>query len=290
MKLVKREARLWYTRRSMQTQHKIVTFVAICALVIGVAAQQVPWASTDKQDVLSVAEGTDGYIARDLAQTDTVATKQFSPNEFSSTYNTLPLPNVTPILFAPAITGNPAIDKVIRDQAEQRGYRLQYIASSDLHERRDGAYVQSHMVASLDALLKAALDEGIDLQIVSGYRSIAGQRALFMDKIRSLGVPVEQLIQERFIAQLDKVLSVASPPGYSRHHSGYTVDISDSSYPIFSQSKGFEWISRDNYANAKEHGFIPSYPVGVDNQGPNPESWEYVWVGASTVIEKSNAQ
>ena len=78
-------------------------------------------------------------------------------------------------------------------------------------------------------------------------------------------------------------MQVTAPPGYSRHHSGYTIDISGST-PIFANSPGFDWISKDNYANSREFGFIPSYPPNTPNQGPNPEEWEYIWVGKDVLF------
>ncbi len=87
--------------------------------------------------------------------------------------------------------------------------------------------------------------------------------------------------------KIREILKTTAPPGYSRHHSGYTVDLACDSDPgvLFENSKCFEWISRDNYINIKKFGWIPSYPEGIKNQGPEPESWEYVWVGLSAVKE-----
>src|SRR5690606_25521512 len=38
-----------------------------------------------------------------------------------------------------------------------------------------------------------------------------------------------------------------------------------------------------NYANAKRFGFIPSYPPDGGKQGPEPEPWEFVWVGVEVI-------
>ena len=39
----------------------------------------------------------------------------------------------------------------------------------------------------------------------------------------------------------------------------------------------------DNFYNAKRFGFIPSYPDDLNAQGPNPEPWEFVWVGVDLI-------
>jgi LAS superfamily LD-carboxypeptidase LdcB len=54
---------------------------------------------------------------------------------------------------------------------------------------------------------------------------------------------------------------------------------------VFEQSVCFGWLSKGNYKNAKSNGWIPSYPDGAKKQGPDPESWEYVWVGKQNLIE-----
>ena len=52
----------------------------------------------------------------------------------------------------------------------------------------------------------------------------------------------------------------------------------------FGSTRAYEWLSSDNYLNAKRFGFIPSYPQGAGKQGPDPEPWEYVWVGEDRLL------
>ncbi len=42
-------------------------------------------------------------------------------------------------------------------------------------------------------------------------------------------------------------------------------------------------MAADNYRVAKQFGFIPSYPSGAGAQGPEPEPWEYVYVGVKAI-------
>ena len=90
---------------------------------------------------------------------------------------------------------------------------------------------------------------------------------------------------------IDRMLQTSTIPGFSKHHTGYTLDITDLTsgmdFTEFAQTEGFKWISANNYLNAKRFGFIISYPEGVTNQGPEPEAWEYVWVGVEVL--KKNA-
>lgn len=71
----------------------------------------------------------------------------------------------------------------------------------------------------------------------------------------------------------------------SKHHGGYAIDFRypDGIYGSFRWSPGIAWLAKDNFAAAKRNGFIPSYPDDVGDQGPNPEPWEFVWVGADLI-------
>ncbi len=43
------------------------------------------------------------------------------------------------------------------------------------------------------------------------------------------------------------------------------------------------WLRADDFAVAKRHGFVPSYPRGSAPQGPQPEPWEFVHVGVGAI-------
>src|SRR5690606_37917633 len=80
-------------------------------------------------------------------------------------------------------------------------------------------------------------------------------------------------------AAIDSVLRLHSIPGYSRHHTGKTIDLSHAggANGTFARSAAYRWINADNYAVAKRFGFIPNYPPGAGRQGPEPEPWEFSW-------------
>ena len=46
-------------------------------------------------------------------------------------------------------------------------------------------------------------------------------------------------------------------------------------------------MAANNFAEAKRHGFVPSYPAGAGPQGPRPEPWEFVYVGVAPLIDTS---
>jgi D-alanyl-D-alanine carboxypeptidase len=98
--------------------------------------------------------------------------------------------------------------------------------------------------ARLEAAAEAA---GINLRVVSSYRSVAYQAELIERKL-ARGEPI------------DRILAVNAAPGYSEHHTGRAVDLGMAGCPplteAFAETEAFAWLAR----HAAEHGFELSYP------------------------------
>jgi LAS superfamily LD-carboxypeptidase LdcB len=219
--------------------------------------------------------------------------REFDGEQFKDLYRSIAYPNSQQLLNTnpPEITGNPEADDRIRELAESRGYVLSSIpvgAIVQLDEPNlDGENLLQPLAASSWTSFKqAALDDNIPLILTSAYRPIEYQRELFLDRLYANGT------NPRFIAAgvgdraiLD-TLAYTAPPGYSRHHTGYTIDLwCDDGSRSFIASICYRWISNNNYENAKLHEWVPSYPEGASMQGPEPEAWEYVWVGKSILYQ-----
>jgi LAS superfamily LD-carboxypeptidase LdcB len=179
------------------------------------------------------------------------------------------LPNLAAIGPAPAITGNPTIDSRIRQLAEARGYRRRAQAIGNL-AYADGYPVQPPVAEAWAQLKAAAASAGHSIRIISAFRSETQQVSTFLGGLAGYSD-----------SQIDSRLRWSAPPGYSKHHTGYTIDITQagSAFNTFGSTAAFRWISANGYENARRFGFLPSYPPGGPPQGPNPEPWEYVWVG-----------
>jgi len=97
------------------------------------------------------------------------------------------------------------------------------------------------------AMVDAAAADGIQLLIVSGYRSFEYQAGLIRNKIDA-GQSVTD------------ILKVNAAPGFSEHHTGRAVDIaSPGSRPLteeFEGSPAFRWLTE----NAAGFGFSMTYP------------------------------
>ncbi len=208
----------------------------------------------------------------------------FTGDEFRVLYNNFTYPGTKPILEAPVITGNEAADQRLRAIAEARGYRLRDLVDVPM-TGVDGQRLQEAPATDWTALKRSAAEDGISLINTSGFRSQDDQRNLFLGRLYATGVTAEQIATGTVDEAVQKVMQITAPPGYSRHHTGYVIDLGCGNNPNaeFVDTVCFDWVSKDNYLHVKEHGWIPSYPQDTIFQGPEPEPWEYVWVGADVL-------
>lgn len=131
----------------------------------------------------------------------------------------------------------------------------------------------------LEKMLHDAEQDGCKLYLVSGYRSIGRQRALFQIKTEELmqqGLASQQAEQEaaRWVAR----------PGTSEHNLGLAADIVSADWYTthndltedFEQTPAFAWLK----ANCAEYGFILRYPKEKEAvTGISYEPWHYRYVG-----------
>jgi len=112
----------------------------------------------------------------------------------------------------------------------------------------------------------AALVDGVELLLVSGFRSVRYQADLIRKKLAA-GQDIES------------ILKVNAAPGFSEHHTGRAVDVATpASRPLttdFENSRAFAWL----HDRASRHGF--TMPYGRDNAyGFSYEPWHWSQLGA----------
>ena len=147
------------------------------------------------------------------------------------------------------------------------------VATAELVEvgpyRQTTRIVQLHRAAaeSLQRMIEAARQAGLELVPISGFRSVAYQEKLFAKGIEKRGSEVEAA---RWVA----------PPGYSEHHTGLAVDLGEGPEPesdvepAFGDTAAYRWLSQ----HAASVGFEMSFPA--DNpQGVGCEPWHWRFVG-----------
>lgn len=200
----------------------------------------------------------------------------YSGTEFQALYEYAVanlLPNLEQSNARYEVTGDEGLDERIWDLALQRGYELRPTASGDL-TRSDGVRMQPQAAKAWESLREEARASGMRFIVSSAYRSPASQRSQFLEKLDGTSD-----------AAIDATLVWYSIPGTSKHHAGYALDFryQDGTFGDFRSTPDYVWLAGDNFAVPKRHGLIPSYPDDVERQGPNPEPWEFVWVGTGLI-------
>lgn len=131
----------------------------------------------------------------------------------------------------------------------------------DIHGREQWlAPRAAHAFARMRAAARA---QGIELQVVSAFRSARRQLEILRAKL-DRGQTMAQILQ------------VSAAPGYSEHHSGRALDLTTPGFAAleeeFERSPAFSWLQ----AAAARHGFALSYPRG-NRHGIAYEPWHWCW-------------
>ena len=131
----------------------------------------------------------------------------------------------------------------------------------------------------LEAMLKDAETAGCQLYLVSAYRSVERQAALFKRKTNSF------LAEGFAAAEAERQAAMwVARPGTSEHNTGLAADIVSANWysshndltADFDTTPAFQWLS----GHCAEYGFIIRYPKGKDAvTGVTYEPWHYRYVG-----------
>ncbi|MBQ8568071.1 MAG: D-alanyl-D-alanine carboxypeptidase family protein [Oscillospiraceae bacterium] len=137
-------------------------------------------------------------------------------------------------------------------------------------------YMDSRMAEYMIDLLAAAKEDGVQLTVVSTYRTYDYQKNNFDTSVEyrmEKGMSYEEAYND--------TLGEVQIPGHSEHNAGLAVDILSDEYNSmeddgFEDTEAFRWLSE----NASDYGFILRYPKGKkDITGIVYEPWHYRFVG-----------
>ncbi len=144
----------------------------------------------------------------------------------------------------------------------------------------DSAKLDYRVAPHYNEMYLAALEDGITLTPLSGYRSIERQTNNFENKI-------EYYMNEGYdkIEATKLAATHILPPGTSEHNAGLAMDIC-SLYQNFDETEEFAWLNE----NAADYGFILRYPKDKEDKTDiiyEPWHWRYVGVETAKKIKAS---
>ena len=138
-----------------------------------------------------------------------------------------------------------------------------------------------HRVAPFyNKMYLAALEDGITLVPISGYRSVERQKNNFERKINTY---IDQGYSKIEATQM--AATIILPPGTSEHNAGLAMDIC-SLEQDFEETAEYRWLCE----NAADYGFILRYPENKQDITKiiyEPWHWRYVGVEAAKAMQAS---
>ena len=151
-------------------------------------------------------------------------------------------------------------------------------ASKSGIRRGENYYLRNIVIPDLTRMITDAKLEGVDLSIVSGYRSYQTQIDTYNYWLRMNN------------GNTSLVDTFSARAGHSQHQLGTAIDFStneirDKLGDEFSNTKASKWLSQ----NAYKYGFVISYPKGYENiTGYKHESWHYRYIGVENAQNMIN--
>ncbi len=141
-------------------------------------------------------------------------------------------------------------------------YRYQEASAGDLVNIGGGHRLHRDAAAALRELQAAARKDGVSLIVGSAFRSVEYQRGIVRRK-KSRGMSDQQIYY------------LSSAPGFSEHHTGFTVDFSPIEYR-FENSAAYRWLT----AHAPAMGWQQSFTKASSQlNGVSHEPWHWKYLG-----------
>lgn len=134
------------------------------------------------------------------------------------------------------------------------------INSDFVLKKEEDEYIQSQVALHLNDLLDDATEDGIDLRVVSAFRSFDEQMGLKNSYTTTYGSGAN---------------AFSADQGYSEHQLGTTIDLTTAQLgglTGFETTDAYAWLQK----NAYKYGFILSYPSGNAYYIFEPWHWRFV--------------
>jgi len=180
------------------------------------------------------------------------------------------------LVAPPPVEGLPA--RVSLDGRLLGHFPYEQAEPADLVTLASGLTLHRDAASALEEMQRDASFDGIDLRVVSAYRSIDLQKQIFFD-VKS----------ERNQSAAERA-RVSAPPGFSEHSTGYAVDLGDGDQPAthlsisFETTRAFAWLK----ANANRYHFTLSFPE-QNSQGVSYEPWHWRFEGSAQALQTFEA-
>lgn len=150
---------------------------------------------------------------------------------------------------------------------------LSSISSEYLFQKDRTLELHQSVAPNMEDLLEDAKEDGIDLLVISAFRSFSTQAALKSNYRMTFGSGAN---------------AFSADQGYSEHQLGTTVDLTTAavgaSFSGFDKAPAYAWLTD----NAWKYGFVLSYPKGNTFYQYEPWHWRFVGKGLAEYLHEEN--
>lgn len=228
--------------------------------------------SKDKIDI-SISEDSTYDINKAGTYNIEVVAKDSSNNKSTGTFKLIVKEKVIPTP-QPQVVDIPNVPDVDLSGTTTKGYQINridgiYYINGILIANKTYALpstynpggLRSEFTKAFNQMKEAAKADGVNIYIISGYRSYSYQKNLYEGYVRTYG----KTLTDTFSAR----------PGNSEHQSGLAADLNKID-DNFGNTKEGKWLDE----NASKYGFILRYPKGKQTiTGYKYEPWHFRYIG-----------
>lgn len=140
-------------------------------------------------------------------------------------------------------------------------YEIDDLVTLDKEYSSRGEMIREIAYKDLKAMFDKAREDGINLNVISGYRTSEKQNTLFNNSVKKNGI--------------EHALMYSAKMGHSEHQLGLAIDI-NTTQESFKNTNEYKWLKNNSY----KYGFIERYKENKENiTGFAYEPWHYRYIG-----------
>lgn len=140
-------------------------------------------------------------------------------------------------------------------------YEIDDLVTLDEEYSSRGEKIREIAYKNLKVMFDKAREDGINLNVISGYRTSEKQNTLFNNSVKKNGI--------------EHALMYSAKMGHSEHQLGLAIDI-NTTQESFKNTNEYKWLKNNSY----KYGFIERYKENKENiTGFAYEPWHYRYIG-----------
>lgn len=140
-------------------------------------------------------------------------------------------------------------------------YEIDDLVTLDEEYSSRGEKIREIAYKDLKVMFDKAREDGINLNVISGYRTSEKQNTLFNNSVKKNGI--------------EHALMYSAKRGHSEHQLGLAIDI-NTTQESFKNTNEYKWLKNNSY----KYGFIERYKENKENiTGFAYEPWHYRYIG-----------